>query len=128
MRLRIIYLVLTISLFFIELVIFHDGHKIPFVRNSVGDFLVVIFLFTSIKVVFPNIASFNLAVGIFIFGVVIEILQLLKIPQFFGTEKVWVKLILGSSFEWMDIVAYLFGVGVIYYIDKYFIRDKTTVN
>lgn len=128
MRLRITYLVLSIVLLFVGLFIFYNANQFPFIRNSVGDFLVVMLMYVGIKFLFPTIDSLKLVIGILIFSIGIEVLQLIGVPHYFGTDKTWVKMTLGSHFEWMDMVAYLLGIFSIYWIDHKWIKKpvKTT--
>ncbi|MEZ5007195.1 MAG: DUF2809 domain-containing protein [Chitinophagales bacterium] len=96
--------------------IFKSG--IPFIRNSVGDFVVVIFLYGLIKSIFPKASPVLLVTGILVYAIAIEVLQLLKFPQLFGTDKTWVKILLGSNFSWGDILAYFLGVITAYWLDR----------
>lgn len=124
MRLRLIYFAITFVLLIAGLYIFNHTNHIPFIRNSVGDFLVVIFMYTFAKMIQPRLNSWKLVLGILIFSVSIEFLQLLKVPHYFGTDKKWVKLFLGSNFEWLDILAYILGLLFVYYLDRYIKKGK----
>lgn len=122
MQQRLVYIIIALLIFALEIGIFFSG--IPFIRNSLGDFFVVILMFVLVKSVFPKINGFYLAIGIFLYSVLIEVLQLFHFPELFGTEKTWVKIILGSQFTFHDILMYLLGTIAVYYFDVYLQLNK----
>ena len=103
------YLILAILLFIIEVLI-ATYLKSGFIRYTFGDYLVVILLFYFIKS-FVNIDSFKLAIGVLLFAFCIEFLQLFNILEILNLENNYLlKIILGSSFEVSDLIAYTLGI------------------
>lgn len=109
------YLLLSILLFGLELLIAQtDG----FIRYTLGDFFAVILLycilksFFLIKVDFAVIISLSIAFGI-------ELLQLTALSEhaIFNRFPI-LKLILGTSFSWGDLIAYTLGAATILLIEK----------
>jgi Protein of unknown function (DUF2809) len=106
------YFYLTIFLLFIEIFIgvyVHDG----FVRPFVGDVLVVILIYCFIQS-FWRIQPVKAITGVFVFACVVEGLQYLNIVDKLGLRpyKLFV-IILGSSFDWGDILAYAVGSAIV---------------
>jgi len=86
-------------------------------RNSGGDFIVVIFLYTLFKSFFPNARNYLVAFFVLMWSIFLEILQFFEIPNLFNTEHALVKLILGTTFQWLDIFIYTLGLLLILVID-----------
>ncbi len=129
MKRRLPYIVISLITFIIGISIFKFATPIPFLRHSLGDFIVVMFMYAVVKSFIPDVSSLKLVLSILIFSIGIEVLQFFHFPQLFGTDKDWVKLILGSNFQWTDILAYFFGIISIYWLDKELItkgRNKLT--
>ncbi|WP_205780558.1 ribosomal maturation YjgA family protein [Mucilaginibacter limnophilus] len=81
-----------------------------FIRPYFGDFLVVIFIYCTVKS-FINIPWLPAVIGVLIFAYLVETLQYLHFIRWIGLEKLTLaRVILGSSFAWTDIVAYTLGV------------------
>ena len=100
--------------------IFLYGSVIPFVRFSLGDFFVVMFIYSLIKAIRPDSSSFRLGWQVFLFALSIELLQLFGFPQLFDTSKAWVQIVLGSNFEWLDIVMYALGLITVITTERFF--------
>jgi len=103
------YLITAITLFIIEVVIalwIQD----TVIRPYGGDFLVVIFLYCLIRAV-TNVGVWKGATGVLIFAYLIEAAQYLQLISMIGLEKYKVaRIVLGTSFEWGDMVAYTLGI------------------
>jgi Protein of unknown function (DUF2809) len=118
------YFYSTILLFLIEVCIaifIKDG----FVRPFVGDVLVVILIYCFLQSFWkirPTIAT----AGIFVFACAVEGLQYLNIVDKLGWRSYkLLVIILGSSFDWGDIVAYAIGSGIVlWWENKFRIRQK----
>lgn len=103
------HLIATILLFIMEVLI---AKYIPtgFIRYSFGDYLVVILLFCFIKS-FIEVDSFKLAIYVLAFAFFIEFLQLLNVLTVLNLQQQHLlKLILGSTFQISDLVAYTLGI------------------
>ncbi len=116
------YLIITILLFAIEVLIaafLTHG----FIRHTFGDFLVVILIYYFFKSFF-KINSITLAISILIFAFIIEFLQLVNILEILNLQNNHlIKIILGSSFQVSDLVAYTLGI-----ITVLLIEFKTKTN
>lgn len=102
------YFLLAILFFAVEICIamfFHDR----FVRPVFGDYLVIFLIYCILKSIIslsPKIA----VLIVLLFAYVVELLQYLHITKLLGIpENTITKLILGSSFSWLDIFAYTLG-------------------
>jgi hypothetical protein len=116
------YLVLALLLFAIEVLIalfVHDN----FVRPYVGDVLVVILIYCFIKS-FLNLPEFVLALGVLLFAFAIELLQYIKIVNILGLEKSnLARTVMGTSFAWLDMLAYVVGVGLVLLVEKQMLKQ-----
>jgi xanthine/uracil permease len=111
------YFLLAMLLFVTELLIalyLHDR----FVRPYVGDFLVVIFLYCF----FHSFLKTNyviVALAVLLIAYIIEVTQYFHLIERLGWQHFrlahW---ILGSGFEWIDLVAYTLGIIVVISIEK----------
>lgn len=119
---RIKYAAACIILLIVEVLIalfVHDN----FVRPYLGDVLVVIVLYTAIRVIIP-VKYALLPLYLFIFAAGVEVLQYFKLVQVLGLQNnSFFRIILGSTFDWKDIVCY--GVGcVILGVYEWRVRDR----
>ncbi|MDT0556739.1 DUF2809 domain-containing protein [Patiriisocius hiemis] len=87
-------------------------HFNKFIRGFVGDVLVVPLAYFFLKI-FSKAASFKLAVTTFVFAIIVEILQLFSITEKLNIDSKIIKIILGSTFDWWDILAYAIGFGLL---------------
>ncbi len=94
------------------------GFKNTSLRPVFGDFLVVILMYATLRG-FTNLSKFYIGIGVLITAYIIEFLQWVDILDILGIEKtITTHLILGSTFDWNDILAYSLGVGFALIIDK----------
>ncbi|NOQ72123.1 MAG: DUF2809 domain-containing protein [Crocinitomix sp.] len=96
-----------------------------FIRPFIGDLLVVVLLYFSFRTILKAKAS-SVAIGVFIFAVGIEVLQFFQLAELLELENNGVaRVILGSTFDWLDILAYALGIVLAYFADqKYLIKTK----
>jgi hypothetical protein len=116
------YFYTTVLLFLVEVfigVFVHDG----FIRPFVGDVLVVILIYCFVKSFWkirPNIAI----ASVFIFACIIEGLQYLNLVDILGIRQYkLLVIILGSSFDWYDILAYATGSVILLWWENKFIHN-----
>ncbi|WP_338356725.1 DUF2809 domain-containing protein [Yeosuana marina] len=103
------YVIITIVLFITEALI-AIYLKQGFIRHTFGDFLVVILIYCFFKSFIPN-NHFKIAMLVLAFAFLIEFLQLVNILEMFNLQNNHlVKLILGSTFQISDVVAYTLGI------------------
>ncbi|NLI57081.1 MAG: DUF2809 domain-containing protein [Clostridium sp.] len=94
------------------------------IRPYVGDILVVILLYTFIKSFIKKPIKF-LPLYIFIFSVMVEILQYINIVEILNIQDNKVlSTIVGSTFDIKDIFCYLVGCVILIIWEVHFI-DKT---
>ena len=102
------YFALALQLFLAEVVIavFIDDQ---FIRPYLGDFLVDIFLYCLVRSFFKA-RIMTVLTGVLLFSYLVEALQYFQLVQLLGLSEVGVaKVVLGTSFEWADLVAYTLG-------------------
>jgi hypothetical protein len=108
-KIRLKYIILTIVLFITEVLIaiYIDDN---YIRPYFGDFLVVILIYCFVRGFF-NVDVLKTAICVLIFSYVVEFLQYLHIVNVLGLEKIRIaRIIIGSSFSWVDILCYTLGI------------------
>ncbi|AWI25716.1 ribosomal maturation YjgA family protein [Flavobacterium pallidum] len=89
-----------------------------FVRPYVGDMLVVVLIYCFVKT-FLKMESRKVALGVLLFSYLIEFAQHLHLVALLGLkDSRMANLILGNSFEWIDMIAYTVGIAVVLIVDK----------
>ena len=59
------------------------------------------------------------AVSVLLFSYTVEILQYLKIINVLGLQHSGIaRMVIGTSFEWIDLLAYTAGVAIILFVEK----------
>ena len=59
------------------------------------------------------------AVSVLLFSYTVEILQYLKIINVLGLQHSGIaRIVIGTSFEWIDLLAYTAGVVIILFVEK----------
>lgn len=105
---RIIYLLLTVLLLCIEVVIALFVHD-RFIRPYMGDVLVVVVIYTFIRIFIPEKLRL-LPLYIFVFAAGVEGLQYLQIVDRLGLQNnPFLRILIGSVFDWKDIGCYAVG-------------------
>lgn len=103
------YLTLCIILLCIEIVIAKFLTQ-GFIRYTFGDFLVVMLLYCFFKS-FVNTKPIYVAIGVLIISYIIEFLQYFRLLDLLNLQNnTLAKLILGSTFQVSDLVAYTLGI------------------
>ena len=116
MHFNLKYFCLTILLFLIEVFIaifFND----QFIRPFIGDVLVVILIYCFVRAFWK--VRVNVAIAsIFIFSCMVEILQYFSFVDRLGLRNnQLLSTILGTTFDWKDLLAYAIGSGVVLLLD-----------
>ncbi|MES2576132.1 MAG: DUF2809 domain-containing protein [Bacteroidota bacterium] len=115
------YFAFTIFLFLLETVIalfVHDN----FIRPYFGDFLVVMLLYCFLKS-FLNVSVWAAAGLVLLFSFAIEIAQYFNMVEKLGLQHYKIaKVVLGNSFAWMDLLAYVLGILVVISIEKFTLK------
>lgn len=111
------YFFLALILFITEVLIalyVTDG----FVRPYFGDFLVVILIYCFIKAFIPASPP-KVAIAVLFFAFVVEVLQYLNLLDLLGLRQSSIaRVVLGSSFEWIDMIAYTAGVVFVLFVER----------
>ena len=109
---RIHYGVLALVLFLVEVFIAVRLPHLNFVRGSLGDVLVVVFLYATALAI-RDFDRFQLAGATFLFACVIEACQYFRLAQLLGLRPngvLWTAL--GSTATWEDVVCYFVGAAL----------------
>ena len=106
------YALIFLFLLGIEVVIalfVHDN----FVRPYLGDVLVVVVVYAFARTVFPTGLPW-LPVGVTLFAAGVEVSQYFHLVDLLGLGKIpFFRVLLGSTFDWADLVCYCVGGGAI---------------
>lgn len=108
MYLKQTYIIFTLLLFITEVVI-ACFVKTGFIRHTFGDYLVVILLYCFIKC-FITKHNNTIALCVLAFSFFVELLQLIRIIDIFKIKSNIVKIIIGTTFEASDLIAYTLGI------------------
>ncbi|MFV9552106.1 DUF2809 domain-containing protein [Algibacter sp. PT7-4] len=109
MKLNKTYIILTLILLTIEVLI-AIYLKTGFIRHTVGDYLCVILLYCFFKSFIVN-NHFKIAIMVLLVAYTVEFLQLTNYLALFNLQDNYLcKLVLGSTFQVLDLVAYTLGI------------------
>ena len=105
---RIGYGVATLGIFLVELFIALFVRD-KFIRPYVGDMLVVVLVYTCVRVLLPEKPRL-LPLYVFLFAAGVEALQGMRIVELLGLQdNRFFSVLIGTTFDWKDIACY--GVG-----------------
>ena len=107
---RLIFGVASFILLAIEIII--GMYATGWIRNYLGDVLVVILLYTLFRTVSPNKPEkwFIIPSIILIFSFVVELLQLWGFCDRFGITNPLLRIIIGTGFSFVDLICYAIGI------------------
>ena len=109
MRFNAYYFYWTVLLFITEVYI-GIFVKDDFVRPYMGDFLVVILIYTFVRAFFKY-SILKTAIGVLLFSFFVEILQHFNIVDFLGLgSSALARTVIGTSFDREDFIAYTLGI------------------
>lgn len=109
MTFRPTYLVVATALFVVEVAIARGYIPSAFVRNSVGDVLVIPLLYFLLRGVTKATPAVALGVGLAA-GLTAEVLQYLHLADLLGLKQGSLPyIILGNTFSWLDLLMYSIG-------------------
>ena len=123
-----VYFILAVLLFGIEILIAGFAHD-QFIRPYAGDFLVVILIYCFVKS-FLKTPVLPTALSVLLFSWLIEIMQYFNIITLLGLQhSEMTRIIMGTSFEWIDLIAYTTGIVFVLYAEKVMAgRNQKTKN
>ena len=97
------HLIIFLILLLLEILIAkYEFHSI--IRGFVGDILVIPLLFSFGKI-FTSFSSEKILLGVLLFAMILEFLQLLSISENLGIKSEVLKTIIGSVFDPLDILS-----------------------
>jgi hypothetical protein len=111
------YCLLTLLLLLVEIAIaLFVNDKI--IRPYIGDLLVVVLLYCFVKS-FLTVSISTAAIAVLLFAYFVEALQYIGIVQKLGLQNNRLAVIMiGASFEWMDLLMYTAGIILVVIIEK----------
>lgn len=115
------YFILTVILFIVEVLIaMYLNDRI--IRPYIGDVLVVMLIYCFVRS-FVNTPVLPTAIGTLLFAYLIEVLQYIHIVQIIGLQDYSLaRTVMGTSFEWIDMLAYTVGIAIVLLIERKKIR------
>ncbi|MBQ7727396.1 MAG: DUF2809 domain-containing protein [Clostridia bacterium] len=122
LRDRLIYLAVFIILLVAEILIglyVHDS----FIRPYFGDTLVVILLWALVRIIIPRKAVW-LSGAVFAFAVLVELSQLIPLVDLLGIQNQLIRVLMGTSFAFGDILAYAAGCIITVAIDLLVLKKR----
>ena len=115
-RKRIFYALLTVIFLIIEILIALFVHD-RFIRPYVGDMLVVVVIYTFLRIWIPDKVK-RLPLYVFLFAAGVEVLQYFEIVKILGVEdNTFLRILIGSTFDIKDIVCYGVGCLGIFFVE-----------
>ncbi|MGV3459541.1 MAG: DUF2809 domain-containing protein [Flavobacterium sp.] len=116
------YFFLFVLLFITEVLIALYIHD-TIIRPYIGDVLVVILIYCFIKA-FVNIKTLPAAIGVLLFAFIVETLQYFRFIEVLRLQDIKLaRVVIGTSFAWMDIWAYTGGFLLIL-LAEYLLTNK----
>ncbi len=116
------HLLATCILFTVEIAIAYF-HFNPFIRGFLGDVLVILLLYSFLKIFIRN-NIFKTAIFVLAFAYFVELLQFFKLAEKFNIQSEILLTLIGSVFDFYDLVAYSIGFLLILLIEKIFIQNE----
>ncbi|SDM26751.1 Protein of unknown function [Daejeonella rubra] len=111
------YFVLTVVFFLIEVLIAMYVHD-NFIRPYFGDFLVVFLMYCFLKSFIDGNVLLTV-IAVLLFSYLIEALQYLNFVEWIGLRDSEIaRTLIGTSFTWMDILAYTTGALAILWFES----------
>ncbi len=88
------------------------------IRPFIGDMLVVILLYFLVSA-FAKANSLKIALSVLFFAYIIEGVQATPLIDLLGlSNHTLAKTVLGTTFDWKDIIAYTLGIGCIFIFER----------
>lgn len=122
-RTKRIYFLLFLALLVIEILIAKYVND-SFIRPYLGDVIVVILIYAFVRAV-SNLSAKWALIATLLFSILIEFLQAMQIINILGLEKFKLaRIVIGTSFSWLDIVCYIAGCCIVLAIEWRLILSK----
>ena len=98
-----------------------------FVRHYAGDVLAVILLYALTRAIF-SVPSLNLPLKIFAFAAALELAQYFGAVQILGIENKILKVMIGGTFDFADLLCYAAGCVLAGVYEKFEKKEKRWIN
>lgn len=124
MPVRVVYASAVLLLLLIEIAIAIGAIGGTFIRESVGDLLVIMLIYFFLR------AAFNLATGpaaalALATGVMAELLQYVHVAELLGLKQgSLLYILIGNTYSSLDLLMYLLGALLAFVIDQYGILPR----
>lgn len=120
------YFFISVLIFLIELSIALFNFN-NFIRYYLGDILVVILIYTSSRTILNSDIKIT-AFAILIFSFTTEIFQYFGGVTLLGLKNNTIaRIIIGTTFSWIDLLAYSIGFGIIIILEKINLSHQHTL-
>lgn len=118
---RKVYIVAFFLLLIMEILIASFVHD-DFIRPYIGDMLVVGVVYTFIRMFMPTKIKL-MPLYVFLFAVLVELLQYIKIVELLGmADNKYARVLIGSTFDIVDIACYFGGTLLILLIEFFYCK------
>lgn len=122
MKKRIVYIISFIIIFCIEVLIALYVRD-SFVRPYLGDVLVVVLVYSFVRIFLPTGIS-KMPFYVFLFACFVEVMQYFQLADTLGVTNRAARIVLGSTFDWKDIASYAVGCVLIVLVERLFRRSS----
>jgi hypothetical protein len=120
LRFNRVFFFIALGAFGLEILVATVFAGIPFIRGSMSDFLVVIFIHVAILTVY-HINPTPLAIGVFLFAALIEVGQYFHFADALGLARgSLLSILLGNTFSLHDMLMYALGAVAAWSLQRYF--------
>jgi hypothetical protein len=109
----------ALALFFTELFIAIYVPSSNFIRHAFGDFLVVLLIYCLVKGI-VDIKPSKLIIAVLLFAFTVEFAQYFHMIDWLGIENKVLRIAIGNSFSWNDMLMYSLGCLLIFIINLTF--------
>ncbi|MFM5523784.1 ribosomal maturation YjgA family protein [Aeromonas jandaei] len=79
-----------------------------FWRGFLGDVMIVVLLFSFFNMIVVQ-PAWRGAIAALILSFVVEIFQYFHLVDFLGIENKFIRIVIGTHFDWLDVIAYTLG-------------------
>ena len=120
---RLVFGVTALLLLAIEIII--GMYATGWIRNYLGDVLVVVLIYVIIRTISPEKPDkwYILPTAVLIFSFMVEFLQLWGFCDRFGITNRLLRIIIGTGFSIIDLVSYTIGI-IPCYAAEYIIKKR----
>lgn len=122
MKKRIVYIISFIIIFCIEVLIALYVRD-SFVRPYLGDVLVVVLVYSFVRIFLPTGIS-KMPFYVFLFACFVEVMQYFQLADTLGVTNRAARIVLGATFDWKDIASYAVGCVLIILVERLFRRSS----